>query len=254
MDLKVASCHVPGYTSVMYWVTNEFLNIDIGYLLLTCFTYCWKGYRSMAGGWIERKDANGNLVQRIREEDAKLFCRRNRFERGYCEVWTDDFDRMYEIIDKRVTCKILGMRLIPKLMRLAEFDTGDILIDQADLAKELGVSRQNVSETLGEFLKLELLEVVGKQSRHNIYRLPERVIWKGRSEKRLKLINGESDKKFDKFIKSSPSEPSTQGEASEASGEGTRAAGRAAPDARKSRKGRSGAVAAKRGDADCHPR
>lgn len=158
----------------------------------------------MGGGWIEKKDADGNLIQRVREEDAKLFYRRTRFERGYCEVWTDDFDRMYEIIYHHATCPLLGMRLIPRLMRLSEFDTGEIVVDQSGIAKDLAVSRQELNRTLNEFIEFGILEFIGKRSRHNVYRLPERIVWKGRPEKRMKLINGA-------VLRKTPTETSASG-------------------------------------------
>jgi hypothetical protein len=143
----------------------------------------------MPGGWIKKFDASGKLVSTIREEDAKLIPRRSRFERGFVEVWTDDFDKMYEIIRRETTCPLVGMSMVPKLMRLMEFDTGEIEVDQSYLADSLGVSREQVNKTLREFVDLGLLEVVGKRSRHNVYRLPERVVWKGRPENRLKVIS-----------------------------------------------------------------
>ena len=145
----------------------------------------------MPGGWIKKYDSEGRLVSTVREEDAKLIPRKTRFERGFCEVWTDDFDKMYEIIDKEVTCSRIGFRLVPKLMRLMEFDTGLIVVDQTLLSDELQVSRQELNRTLREFVNLGLLEVVGKRSRHNVYRLPEQIVWKGRPENRLKLIKGQ---------------------------------------------------------------
>jgi hypothetical protein len=152
----------------------------------------------MTGGWIKKFDASGKLISTIREEDARLIPRRSRFEKGFVEVWTDDFDKMYEIIDHETTCPRIGMRLVPKLMRLMEFDTGEIEVDQSDLAESLKVSRQELNRTLREFVNLGLLEVVGKRSRHNIYRLPERVIWKGRPEKRLKVVSSNNKNPFTK--------------------------------------------------------
>jgi hypothetical protein len=150
----------------------------------------------MPGGWIKKFDASGKLVSTIREEDARLIPRRSRFEKGFVEVWTDDFDKMYEIIRHETTCPLIGMSLVPKLMRLMEFDTGEIEVDQAGLAKTLEVSRQKLNETLREFVELGLLEVVGKRSRHNVYRLPERVIWKGRPENRLKVVSSNNKNPF----------------------------------------------------------
>lgn len=149
-------------------------------------------------GWVERKDEEGNILQKIRSDQVKLVYqkRKVRFERGYCEVWTDDFVLMYGVIDKEVTCSRIGFLLVPYLMQLSEFDTGDILVDQTEIAKIIGVHRQQVNLTLREFVKLGLLKFVRKQSCHNVYRLPETVVWKGRSEKRLKLIESKS-----KFLK-----------------------------------------------------
>lgn len=152
----------------------------------------------MAGGWIKKFDASGKLVSAVREEDARLIPRRSRFEKGFVEVWTDDFDKMYEIIRHETTCPLIGMSLVPKLMRLMEFDTGEIEVDQSDLAKSLGSSREQVNKTLREFVELGLLEVVGKRSRHNIYRLPERVVWKGRPENRLKVVSSNVKNPFAK--------------------------------------------------------
>lgn len=175
----------------------------------------------MVGGWVEKRDADGNLIHRIREDNCKIYYkkRQDRFERGYCEVWVDEFDIMFEIIDKHVTCFRIGTRLVPKLMKLAEFDTGEILVDQTLLAQELGVQRQQLNMTLKEFLDLGLLELVGKKAKHNIYRFPEEIIWKGRSEKRFKLIHGEADKKFNQFLKSSSIEPPIKNLTIDASGE-----------------------------------
>lgn len=152
----------------------------------------------MPGGWIKKFDSSGKLVSTIREEDAKLIPRRSRFEKGFVEVWTDDFDKMYQIIRHETTCPLLGMSLVPKLMRLMEFDTGEIEVDQSYLAETLAVSRQEVNRTLREFVALGLLEVVGKRSRHNVYRLPERVVWKGRPEKRLKVVSSNVKNPFAK--------------------------------------------------------
>lgn len=165
----------------------------------------------MPGGWIKKFDASGKLVSTVREEDARLIPRRSRFEKGFVEVWTDDFDKMYEIIDHETTCPRIGMRLIPKLMRLMEFDTGAIEVDQSELAKSLGASREQVNKTLREFVELGLLEVVGKRSRHNIYRLPERVVWKGRPDKRLKVVSSNLKNPFSKSPKKSPQKPSKTG-------------------------------------------
>lgn len=165
----------------------------------------------MSGGWIKKFDFRGKLISTIREEDARLIPRRSRFEKGFVEVWTDDFDRMYEIIDHETSCPRIGMRLIPKLMRLMEFDTGEIEVDQSDLAKSLEVSRQKLNETLREFVALGLLEVVGKRSRHNIYRLPERVVWKGRPESRLKIASSNLKNPFVKSGKKNDKKPIKMG-------------------------------------------
>jgi hypothetical protein len=161
----------------------------------------------MTGGWIKKFDALGRLVSTIREEDARLIPRRSRFEKGFVEVWTDDFDKMYEIIDHETSCPRIGMRLIPKLMRLMEFNTGEIEVDQSDLAKALEVSRQKLNETLREFVALGLLEVVGKRSRHNIYRLPERVVWKGHPENRLKVVSSNIKNPFVKSTQKKAKKP-----------------------------------------------
>jgi hypothetical protein len=161
----------------------------------------------MAGGWIKKFDASGKLVSTIREEDARLIPRRSRFEKGFVEVWTDDFDKMYEIIRRETTCPLIGMSMVPKLMRLMEFDTGEIEVDQTYLAETLAVSRQEVNRTLREFIALGLLEVVGKRSRHNIYRLPERVVWKGRSENRLKVVSSNTKNPFVKSTQKKAKKP-----------------------------------------------
>lgn len=165
----------------------------------------------MPGGWIKKFDASGKLVSTVREEDARLIPRRSRFEKGFVEVWTDDFDKMYEIIDQETTCPRLGMRLIPKLMRLMEFDTGEIEVDQSYIAEALAVSRQEVNRTLREFVELGLIEVIGKRSRHNVYRLPERVVWKGRPENRLKVVSSNLKNPFSKSPKKSPQKQSKTG-------------------------------------------
>jgi predicted transcriptional regulator len=165
----------------------------------------------MAGGWIKKFDASGKLISTVREEDARLIPRRSRFEKGFVEVWTDDFDKMYEIIRHETTCPLIGMSLVPKLMRLMEFDTGEIEVDQSDLAESLGVSRQELNRTLREFVDLGLLEVVGKRSRHNVYRLPERVVWKGRPEKRLKVVSSNLKNPFSKSPKKSSQKQSKTG-------------------------------------------
>lgn len=159
--------------------------------------------------WIEEKDEDGRVLARYAGNDVKIYRRRIKFEAGYCEVWTDDFDRMYEIIDQHVTCPRIGFRLVPKLMRLAEFDTGEIVVDQSALAEQLNVSRQELNRTLKEFVELGLLEFLGKRSRHNVYRLPERVIWKGTPKTRLKVIDGKLDNicKGRKEKKEPPSQP-----------------------------------------------
>jgi hypothetical protein len=161
----------------------------------------------MPGGWIKKFDASGRLVSTIREEDARLIPRRSRFEKGFVEVWTDDFDKMYEIIRRETTCPLVGMSMVPKLMRLMEFDTGEIEVDQSYLAETLSVSRQEVNRTLREFVALGLLEVIGKRSRHNIYRLPERVVWKGRSESRLKVVSSNIKNPFIKETQKKSKKP-----------------------------------------------
>jgi hypothetical protein len=161
----------------------------------------------MPGGWIKKFDASGKLVSTIREEDARLIPRRSRFEKGFVEVWTDDFDKMYEIIRRETTCPLVGMSMVPKLMRLMEFDTGEIEVDQSYLAETLAVSRQEVNRTLREFVALGLLEVIGKRSRHNIYRLPERVVWKGRPENRLKVVSSNTKNPFAKSTQKKSKKP-----------------------------------------------
>lgn len=96
----------------------------------------------------------------------------------------DEFDFMVNEIDRCVARPMLAMRLVSLCAKHIRRDTGEVLLDRAEIAGRLGVAADEVSRVASGLVRIGVLSRLGGRGSLVRYRLNERIATRASGELR----------------------------------------------------------------------